>query len=233
MLEIFFGSRYSRKWLFSCSVRARDSGAREIFAYQSGIWEILPVESGIPLTIGIHWQKNQESGIWNLWRGIRNPGMSWIPLRGASFQYCYLWGAFDARFSKGFKPPKAFNNQAYIFIYFQILSVELEEAQGESPFTRISSSAFPQRTPPLLDLVLFVFQQRLGHEVEQVWLERPWCHPEQKFRQSKRQTKGPLRKGVEATVMEILRITVVSLEEFVFKTLILHWLKEGEREGHF
>ena len=48
-----------------------------------------------------------------------------------------------------------------------------------------------------------------------------------------RQTKGPLRKGVEATVMEILRITVVSLEEFVFKTLILHWLKEGEREGHF
>ena len=117
---------------------------------------------------------NQESKIFtdktirNLWRGIRNSSMSWIPLRGASFQYRYLQGAFDARFSKGFKPPKAFNNQAYIFIYFQILSVELEEAQGESPFTRISSSAFPQRTPPLLDLVLSAFQQRHGHEVEQV-----------------------------------------------------------------
>lgn len=145
--------------------------------------------------------------------------MSWIPLHGASFQHCYLWGAFDARFSKGFSPPKAFNNQAYIFLYFQILSVELEEAQGESPFTRISSSASPQRTTPLLDPVLFVFQQRLGHEVEQVWLERPWCHCEQKFRQSMRQTKGPLRKGVEVTVMEILRIAVVSLKKKNFQDI--------------
>ena len=111
--------------------------------------------------------------------------------------------------------------------------MELEEAQGESPFTRISSSAFPQQTTPLLDPVLFEFQQRLGHEVEQVWLRRPWCRREQKFQQSMRQTKGPLRKGAEVTVMEILRIAVVSLKEFFFKTLILHWLKEGEREVHF
>lgn len=35
-----------------------------------------------------------------------------------------------------------------------------------------------------------------------------------------RQTKGPLRKGVEATVMEILRIAVVSLwHEFFFKDI--------------
>ena len=74
MLEIFFRSRYSRKWLFACPIHARDSGVREIFAYQSAIWEILLVESGIPLTIGIQnprFSPTKQSGIYGVESGIQ------------------------------------------------------------------------------------------------------------------------------------------------------------------
>ena len=49
-------------------------------------------ESGIPLTIGIqnpsatdkYW--NPVPRIRNPWRGIQNPGLSWIPLHGAIYK---------------------------------------------------------------------------------------------------------------------------------------------------
>ena len=78
MLEIFFGSRYSRKWLFSCPILARDSKSPENFCLSIRNWnptnEWNP-ESGIrnprftdKKKSGI---RNPESGIYGVESGIQ------------------------------------------------------------------------------------------------------------------------------------------------------------------